>query len=968
MHEDATAPVTPATDPATARAGPLDDLGEATPGPPNAWLGVVRAPWWRRHRLKVLPLVILGTIALGWWGFQELHAESNNWLQDLYHSVKLYTLDLGPAGGSEGVGTNWQVLLAFVLAAVLVIRAVLALGGSRIRRYATGHWLSEHVIICGAGVHGTQLAEELSPHHDVVVVDLDGQAPGMQAPPRRHEWRLVADALQPKTLLDAGLRRAKWLLLVTGNDFANSQIVSAVNHLCEAPKTTPPKGIQLLVQIEDPSLARFLEEGESASTSTPTVSVFSANAVVAGALFGEGVSPDDQSRERSQDDVARLVELDHHRQPHLLLAGDHPLLEAIVLAALRRRRAQRERGLELQRGGGNDELPPCLRVSVIGPGAQALASALRERWLPELEVLEVEGQDMELGDERAVLTNQWLRHRRTPVHALVACNEELDGVGLTLAVSRALGDGIPLTRVTTQPESELDRHLERQTKHSRYLATTSVQAIADLAWKRDGIRRIFRTVRLTQALGETSRATKNTALPAGDALEYANALFEKLQIHSDPAPRVTPGNWPLVNAMLQSALPDGKASQPVTVSAFMGAGLVADLESGGNLQKAAKELAERRETDAAFAAWCEYYRRAGGVDTDVLNRLFGQSEDRPDLPDTGPLATAERIVVFLAAAGEVRSEALVEFSNLVSRAFLGVEGAILLPEAESELLGTVATARLPAELAVFDYSHQGGQFGLWSDVLRSGREIGDVRVIGLSGTEIPANELLLARALGARVVWMNPTDEQRPVALDEALPLGAEEILEIPSDPMTLRAFVVAAARTPPGPPVQALPKLARSLQESYGINQRDRKNADDPALAPYERLLPTFQQSVTAQAQDIPNKLALVGKATVGPSENGTRPGEPLYLEPAQIELLAEVEHGRYNHERLNAGWTLGPRQVNRLITPFLVPWSRLAEEYREWDREAVRAIEPALRAAGLGVTGRAASRSAVTPEADVV
>ncbi len=963
------------TEPATAPAGPLDDLGAAAPGAPNAWLGVVRAPWWRRHRLKVLPLVILGTIALGWWGFQELHAESNNWLQDLYHSVKLYTLDLGPAGGSEGVGTNWQVLVAFVLAAVLVIRAVLALGGSHIRRYATGHWLSEHVIICGAGVHGTQLAEELSPHHDVVVVDLDGRAPGMEAAPRRHEWRLVADALQPRTLLDAGLRRAKWLLLVTGNDFANSQIVSAVNHLCEKRKTAPPPDLQLLVQIEDPSLARFLEEGEDtstegedASTRMPTVSVFSANAVVAGALFGEGASPADQSGKRGRDDVARLVELDHHQQPHLLLAGDHPLLEAIVLAALRRRRAQRERGLELQARGGNHPPPPCLRVSLIGPRAQELASMLRERWLPEPEVLEVEGQDMELGDEQAVLTNQWLRHRRTPVHALVACNEELDGVGLTLAVSRALGDGIALTRVTAQPESELDRHLERHTKHSRYLATTSVQSIADLAWKRNGVRRIFRTVRLTQALGEAARATGTRVIPAKSAPAHAKALFERLQIHSDPAPRVTPGNRPLLNAMLQSAAPDGKASQPVPVSAFLGAGLVADLESGGNLQRAAEELARRGETDDAFAAWCEYYRRAGAVGTTALQQLYGRAEPPPGPPDSGRLATAERIVVFLAAGGGVRSEALVEFSNLVSRAFLGVEGAILLPETESELLATVATARLPAGLRVFDYSNHGGQLGLWTDVLNHRREIGEVRVIGLSGTEIPDNELLLARALRARVVWMNPTDDQRPVALDEALPLGAEEILEIPSDPMTLRAFVVAAALTPPGPPAKALPKLVRSLQESYRMNQRDRKNPDDPALAPYERLLPTFQQSVTAQAEDIPNKLALVGKATVGPSENGTRPGEPLYLEPAQIELLAEVEHGRYNHERLNAGWTLGPRQVNRLITPFLVPWSRLAEEYREWDREAVRAIEPALRAAGLGVAGRAASSSAVTPEPDVV
>jgi hypothetical protein len=56
-------------------------------------------------------------------------------------------------------------------------------------------------------------------------------------------------------------------------------------------------------------------------------------------------------------------------------------------------------------------------------------------------------------------------------------------------------------------------------------------------------------------------------------------------------------------------------------------------------------------------------------------------------------------------------------------------------------------------------------------------------------------------------------------------------------------------------------------------------------------------------------------------------------------------MEHARWNAERLLAGWTLGERDTKRHINPYLVPWSELPENIREYDRQAVRKI-PALLA----------------------
>jgi hypothetical protein len=39
------------------------------------------------------------------------------------------------------------------------------------------------------------------------------------------------------------------------------------------------------------------------------------------------------------------------------------------------------------------------------------------------------------------------------------------------------------------------------------------------------------------------------------------------------------------------------------------------------------------------------------------------------------------------------------------------------------------------------------------------------------------------------------------------------------------------------------------------------------------------------------------------------------------------------------------------RRVSPFLRPWDELSPEVREYDREAVLAIDAALAAAGLGV-----------------
>ena len=76
------------------------------------------------------------------------------------------------------------------------------------------------------------------------------------------------------------------------------------------------------------------------------------------------------------------------------------------------------------------------------------------------------------------------------------------------------------------------------------------------------------------------------------------------------------------------------------------------------------------------------------------------------------------------------------------------------------------------------------------------------------------------------------------------------------------------------------------------------------------------------------------------------TDPGKPLVsmtelLGEAGLERLAEMEHGRWNVERLLLGWRWAEaKDVGRKLSPYLVPWDKLSPEIQEYDLDAIRSL----------------------------
>ena len=141
---------------------------------------------------------------------------------------------------------------------------------------------------------------------------------------------------------------------------------------------------------------------------------------------------------------------------------------------------------------------------------------------------------------------------------------------------------------------------------------------------------------------------------------------------------------------------------------------------------------------------------------------------------------------------------------------------------------------------------------------------------------------------------------------------------------------------------------IAQAIHEKYLQDQRGRKPADDPAMAPWGTLLESLKESNRQQADQILEKLRRIKCDIRLP---GSNPPASFAFTPEEVEILAEMEHDRWVAERVSEGWQMGPRDPEKKLTPYLVDWNNLEEEIRDYDRHAVLGIPATLARVGLEV-----------------
>lgn len=144
------------------------------------------------------------------------------------------------------------------------------------------------------------------------------------------------------------------------------------------------------------------------------------------------------------------------------------------------------------------------------------------------------------------------------------------------------------------------------------------------------------------------------------------------------------------------------------------------------------------------------------------------------------------------------------------------------------------------------------------------------------------------------------------------------------------------------------LERKAHKLHECYRkIKQaREETPATDPSMQLWDNLDADLQNSNRSQVEHMDVKLRAVGCKR----QPITSVEIPLFeFSDTEVELLAKMEHARWNAERFLTGWVWGTKKnVGEKISPYLVPWSELEEGIKVYDRELVLDIPIILHEGG--------------------
>ena len=143
--------------------------------------------------------------------------------------------------------------------------------------------------------------------------------------------------------------------------------------------------------------------------------------------------------------------------------------------------------------------------------------------------------------------------------------------------------------------------------------------------------------------------------------------------------------------------------------------------------------------------------------------------------------------------------------------------------------------------------------------------------------------------------------------------------------------------------------KIAVALHEDYCKQRKaDGQTVEaNPNMVPFDELTALMREANFDSARTIPRKLKLFN-IELHKSMAGVEP-ELLKLTPDEVETLSKWEHTRWNWQKILQGWVYGPEKSETKMThPCILPWSKLTEKIREYDRQNVRLIPEIIRNAG--------------------
>ena len=335
-----------------------------------------------------------------------------------------------------------------------------------------------------------------------------------------------------------------------------------------------------------------------------------------------------------------------------------------------------------------------------------------------------------------------------------------------------------------------------------------------------------------------------------------------------------------------------------------------------------------------------------------------------------PYAIEEPIFILAGGCGKNIQNLMEKYENLLVAAFTEYKGTIISGGTIAGISGISGTIqeKYPDTVTTIGYipscinfdtvvdrrvrecrTTEGSGFSplealqYWIDSIASGIRPEQVKIIGINGGPISAAEYRIALALGAKVGIVQESGREASKLLVDEEWNSSQNLIVLPKDPATIRAFVREGI-TSFNPAIRET--IAQKIHEEYLTSQMGEVQKNTPNLKEWENLSDEFKDSNRLQADDIMVKLKEIGYSM---RKGDSREIKSVIFTPEEVEILAELEHGRWNAERLLKGWKWGKiKNVEKRISPYLVSWNVLPDEIKDWDRATVKKIPEFLANSG--------------------
>ena len=241
----------------------------------------------------------------------------------------------------------------------------------------------------------------------------------------------------------------------------------------------------------------------------------------------------------------------------------------------------------------------------------------------------------------------------------------------------------------------------------------------------------------------------------------------------------------------------------------------------------------------------------------------------------------------------------------------------------------------------------------WLNILMAGTKKENILLLGFGGGTLSLLEYKMALTLGVKVALLHDSGRAVSELIQDNYWNKNKNLMIIPDDPLT---FWALANRNKPTilqkDDINLLAKLIHGFYREISMKWYDPESENInqyKTIMDWDLLDPKLKISNIKQAEFIEHLLKRVN-LEIHKTQN---PGLFLIDDKFEnYELLAQLEHARWNSERLLSGWKVGDKKdVANKISPYIKQWRLLDNNTKNFDFNAISKFPEILKEVGYEI-----------------